>query len=510
MEKVCKISNQQFQISDKETFYCQERAIPLPDISPQERFRQMLAFYNEGTLFERTCSYSKKKIISCHRPDTVYPVYDREIWLSDAYDPLEFGQDYDFNKPFFQQFQELANRVPREATLGAHIENSPYINSSMNLKNCHYVFNSIGGQDCMYCILLNQCRDSFDLLFCSDCELCYEGINLKNCYHVLWGTHSNNCSDSYFIYGCKSCTNCFGCVGLINKNYCIWNKQYTKEEYQIELKKLLTGNRTDINNYKKQLQELIQKTGYIYESNVAAEECTGTFIDHSANAQSSHFIHNCHDIEHSLLVYDSHDVISTIIAHESELLYRNMAVGVNSYNTQFCYVATNLVECQYSGIIIGGDHLFGCLGFNRKQQYCILNKQYSKSEYEELVPRIIAHMKDTGEYGQWFPWAISDYPYSDTVAQQFFPLNDEQALKMGVRTSTEKAYPTTDTITTVSENIQDVEDTILQQTLRDPINSQAFRLQKQELQFYRDHKIPVPEHSFENRHLARAKVLFRF
>jgi hypothetical protein len=32
------------------------------------------------------------------------------------------------------------------------------------------------------------------------------------------------------------------------------------------------------------------------------------------------------------------------------------------------------------------------------KQYCILNKQYTKEEYEELVPKIIEHMKKTGEW----------------------------------------------------------------------------------------------------------------
>jgi len=31
-------------------------------------------------------------------------------------------------------------------------------------------------------------------------------------------------------------------------------------------------------------------------------------------------------------------------------------------------------------------------------KYCILNKQYSKEEYEELVPKIIEHMQKTGEW----------------------------------------------------------------------------------------------------------------
>lgn len=37
----------------------------------------------------------------------------------------------------------------------------------------------------------------------------------------------------------KYCNNCFGCVNLYQKDYCIFNKQYTKEEYEIIVPKLI-------------------------------------------------------------------------------------------------------------------------------------------------------------------------------------------------------------------------------------------------------------------------------
>ena len=42
-------------------------------------------------------------------------------------------------------------------------------------------------------------------------------------------------------------------------------------------------------------------------------------------------------------------------------------------------------------------NLFGCVGLKNKQ-YCILNKQYTKEEYETLVVRIIQQMQQTGEW----------------------------------------------------------------------------------------------------------------
>ena len=48
---------------------------------------------------------------------------------------------------------------------------------------------------------------------------------------------------------------------------------------------------------------------------------------------------------------------------------------------------------QYSFFTINSSNLFGCVGL-RNKQYCILNKQYTKEEYEKLVPKIIEHMNN--------------------------------------------------------------------------------------------------------------------
>jgi hypothetical protein len=55
-----------------------------------------------------------------------------------------------------------------------------------------------------------------------------------------------------------------------------------------------------------------------------------------------------------------------------------------------------------------------------------LNKQYSREEYEKLLPRIIEHMQKTGEWGEFFPEEISDYPYTDTNANDYFPEQENE------------------------------------------------------------------------------------
>lgn len=54
----------------------------------------------------------------------------------------------------------------------------------------------------------------------------------------------------------------------------------------------------------------------------------------------------------------------------------------------------NSEELYYCHIAKDTKHCFACVGVHGKE-YCIFNKQYSKEEYEALVPKIIEHMQKT-------------------------------------------------------------------------------------------------------------------
>ncbi|MDR2189932.1 MAG: hypothetical protein LBP53_01790 [Candidatus Peribacteria bacterium] len=70
------------------------------------------------------------------------------------------------------------------------------------------------------------------------------------------------------------------------------------------------------------------------------------------------------------------------------------------------------------------SNLFGCIGLRGKEYY-ILNKQYTKEKYEELVPKIIEKMKADEEWGEYFPASISPFGYNETLANEYFPLTEE-------------------------------------------------------------------------------------
>ena len=68
---------------------------------------------------------------------------------------------------------------------------------------------------------------------------------------------------------------------------------------------------------------------------------------------------------------------------------------------------------------------------HKEQKYCILNKEYSKDDFEALRVYIVEDMNKNPyvdskgrvfAYGEFFPPDLSRFAYNETSASQYFPL----------------------------------------------------------------------------------------
>ncbi|MEK6615123.1 MAG: hypothetical protein AABZ32_03275, partial [Bacteroidota bacterium] len=140
--------------------------------------------------------------------------------------------------------------------------------------------------------------------------------------------------------------------------------------------------------------------------NLQSENCSGDYISNSKNCRDCYIIQpGCEDCTHVFNAFpglkDSYDC--TFSGENSSLLYECMGTGVNNYMTSWAVLSLNNIHAvQYAMGVMNSNHCFGCSNL-KNESYCILNKKYSKSEYEEILPRIIQHMKSTGEWGEFFP-----------------------------------------------------------------------------------------------------------
>src|SRR3989344_3349887 len=125
-------------IIDLDDFAFYERMqVPSPTRCPECRAVRRMTWWNEHNLFKNKDSHDGKEIFSTYPPQSPWPVYEHSYWWSDDWDAMGYGREYDFKRPFFEQFNELVCAVPRSAREIKSLENSDYSDNSSHLKNCY-------------------------------------------------------------------------------------------------------------------------------------------------------------------------------------------------------------------------------------------------------------------------------------------------------------------------------------------------------------------------------------
>ena len=524
--RICANCQAEFRIEPEDFGFYQKMQVPPPTWCPECRLQRRLAERNERTFHRRKCDAPghTEDIISIYSPDRRLRVYDLDFWWSDKWDPLSHGRSYDFNKPFFQQFKELLEETPLLALFDSKSVNSQYCNLTVEHKNCYLVTAGWNNEDSIYSNRISYCKNTADSYVCHKTEYGYENVYCKDSNRLFFSRNSEGCSNSYFLYDCANCSDCIACTGLRNKSYCIFNRQYSKEEYKNRIAELRLDTREGLARLREKLEELRLGAIHRYANIYRSESVVGDNIENSRNC------HYCFDLagEAENVKYsnwgtyglkDSYDT-GPGTGGKSEMVYEGVSIGVNNGNCAFGTIVWYSNGVRYGFNCHSSQNLFGCVSV-RSKQYCILNKQYTKEEYEALVPKIIEHVnampyRDAKgreyRYGDFFPVEISPFFYNDTIAQEYFPLTKERAAGEGYpwQDPKEKAYQPTKIAEDLPDSIRDVPDSIMNEVIACAHGgtcrhgcSTAFKIIPAELAFYRQFDLPLPQFCPNCRHHAR-------
>ncbi|MBI4652946.1 hypothetical protein HY750_01710 [Candidatus Kuenenbacteria bacterium] len=395
--KICQNCQQKFIIEPEDFEFYEKIKVPAPTFCPECRIQRRMTWRNEASLYKRKNDFSEENIISAISSDKSFKVYDYKTWWSDKWDPMDYGMDYDFFRPFFRQFRELLEKVPMLALFDGHSVNSEYCQHAANNKSCYLVSASLGNENMTYSNRVWECTDSSDIYIGNKLQLCYEIFNCYNCYCLFYSRNCRNCNDSFFLFDCANCNDCFGCVNLRNKAYYIFNKPHSKEEYKRKIQEFNLGDYKKVLEMKEKFQEIFKTALHKYANLKKTVNVIGDNIEEGKNSQF------CFDlfglVEDSKFLWwgganckDSYDG-GPGIGDRSELLYEGVDNGIQSSRTKFSVVVWGCHNTYYCFNCHSCSYLFGCIGLRHKE-YCILNKQYIKEEYEKLVPKIIEHMNE--------------------------------------------------------------------------------------------------------------------
>lgn len=495
MERVCQQSGEHFYISERELAYCEREGVPPPLVSPRMRIQQLGAFRNRSHLFQSVCAHSGKKILSQFPPARNLVVYDVDIWESDAWSGFDYGREYDFTRPFFEQFAELMSVVPLPnlAVIRSTMENSDYAHGITGGKNLYLVFAASHNEDCYFCRMINRCRNVADSILVEDSELCYECRNVHSCYNLRYSEDCHNCAESAFLVGCYGCRNCYGCVNLRQAEYHFYNEKLSAAEYKARIAAIDLGSYAVVQRELRSFQEYVLKFPRKYYSGQRAEGSSGNFLNNTKNVRDSFFIFNGEDLENCIWLAQSKDCfVSWSYGNGSELLYNCVSCGDKAHNLRFCVDCWpgghDLEYCIYTGY--GSADCFACVGLKRAQ-YCIFNRRYTKEEYRDLKRRIIASMKAGGEYGRFFPVQFSPFYYNISEASELFPLEAGQAAAAGF-TWYDEPLSTEGGTSAYCDHIHELDDSALGKVFACQKTGKPFRLTRIELDFYRKLNIPPP------------------
>jgi len=478
-------------------------------------------FRNEIVFYRRECELCHKNTISIFSPDRKFKIYCSKCWWSDNWNPGDFYLDYNPNKNFFTQFKELQLKTyffDRSLDYSTLV-NCEYVNYTGNSKNCYFIFNADFCDNVYYSAVVNHMKDSSDCLMMNKTELSYGCIGGDGSSVFF----SENCPESINVWyskDCIGCINCFGCVNLRNKSNYIFNESVSKEEFKKKVKEMELDKYSSNIKVEKNIYDFWDKfpRKYMYErmnSNVS-----GSYVYNSKNAKNCYQAVSVEDGAYSQFITlptfrDAYDI--TEWGNGLEFCIDSVSIGEGVYEIKYSDgVFKNSREVEYSMYGIGIKNCFGCINL-RKKEYCILNKQYSKEEYEKLRLQIIDDMNlnpyidskgRIWKYGDFFPYDLSPFSYNESFANQYFPLDKKEIEESGFSYSDLKKpdYQKTIELEDIPDSIYNIKDDFINEIIQCSC-SKFYKIMSGELQLLKKFGLPIPRICPDCRYLKRIKRL---
>ncbi|MBI2636269.1 hypothetical protein HYW84_03005 [Candidatus Peregrinibacteria bacterium] len=501
---------QSFAITDRDRAFYRKMDVPPPKSCPDCRFMRRLAERNARTLYKRKCDLTGREFISPYHPDRPFPVYHPDTWWGDGWDETAYGRSADFSRPFFDQLGELLNEVPHQGqfVVPGTMQNSDYVNCAGYLKDCYLIAETDYNENCYYGNRIFYNKAMVDCSNVYENELCYECIDCRKSYGLKFCEECENCSGSFFLSNCIACRDCISCINQRQKHHMIMNQQLTEEEYEKRKAALELNTYDGLQKMRRDADEFFLTQPHKAVQNEHNERSTG---NHLYNSKDCEDCYDCKDVEdcvHCARVFSVKSSMDyTSWGDRSELMYQCASSGDRAYNLKFCTTCTTgNSNLEYCARCSECSDCFGCVGM-RKKKHCIFNKQYSKEEYAKLRDQLITRMKQSGEWGEFFPKSLCPFAYNETIAMEYFPLAKEEALKRGYAwrdpVDDPPNVPRTISAEQLPQTIVEVSDDVLNWAVTCPVTGRPFRIIRQELAFYLQMDLPLPRKHPDQRHAER-------
>ncbi len=501
--RTCAGCGAEFRLSEADLFSIGAYQVPAPKFCPDCRHMRRELHVNVRNLFRRRCTLTGEALVSNVVAGDPIKVVSVSEFFSARVDNAAFGREVQFDRPFFTQWNELQAACYRPALVRGFLpdQNSEYTNFSAANTNAYLLFNSFDCVDCYYGFGLAGCANVVDGYRVEDCEACYEVVDCRECRRSAFLENCERCEDSYFLANCSDCRNCMLCTNLEGKELHFLNEPVSQAEF--EAFRALLDSRKSLSELKQQFETFARQAPRPAAFGRRNENSVGDYLH---ECRDLHFAFEClrsAESRYVRQVSDSSRCVDCSGIVGGELLYECTNVGRKATYLRFTMQSYgDLSRLTYCSLCFQDcTDLFGCFGL-RGKQYCLLNKQYTKDDYEKLVVQVVAHMESTGEWGEFFPPESSVVPYNLSMAQDSFPLSSEEASQREFRWQA-----AVETLASAGAEVPDRLDLSSDDTTDElfscSVCSHRFRIIAQELLYLRRAGIALPALCFQCRHERR-------
>jgi DNA-directed RNA polymerase subunit RPC12/RpoP len=505
--KQCQMCRNDFTIGSEDFDFYEKVSVPAPTLCPDCRQQRRYAWRNERTLYRRNCDLCQKSTVSIYSPNKPFKVFCVPCWWGDGWDPADYGRDFDFARPVFEQFGELMRETPRMALLNKNSINSEYSHHAGDNKNAYLTFSAFDNENIFYSTFIMKSRDCVDCSYLYDAvERCYEVLDSRKSYQCQWSMLLKDCANLAYCYDCHGSSDCFMSSNLRNKRFVFRNEQLTREDYMARVAEYDLGSFAHREQLVEEFRNLVRDyTIHKFAVSERNANSTGSMIFNSKNARDCFDGDKFEDTKYYYSGIDARMCMDLYHAgHNMELCYE-LHGCTRVTNSMFCHMCYDNAFLQYCDSCQNSQNLFGCVSI-KKGEYMILNKKYSKEEYTVLREQIVEHMKSTGEYGEFFPPAMAPIYYNETQGNFYMPLSHEEVLARGW--NWEDQLPGTfgrETITTedIADNIRDAGAAATKEIYACMDCTKNYNIIPDEFAFYKRETIPLPRRCPDCRYKRR-------
>lgn len=290
---------------------------------------------------------------------------------------------------FYKELKRIITSYPKRPQDTVASENCDYATSVYYCNNVYHGFDVNNSKDSAYIQSSLLCVNCFDVDYTVECELTFESIDAFKCYNCTYLEDCGNMRDADYCSRSSNCHDVFGCVRLKNKSFCIFNRQLSEADYREKVKE-----------YKKWPAEKVWAEVVKIQDRFPV---TQTHEDFNQNTPFGNYIYYnkdcymCFDAtnnESCAYIYEGHKnkmCYDISLSGESQLSYEFIDSAL-LFNCNYAMWSKSCQDSWYMMSCFDVKDSIGCFGLNHRQ-YCILNRQLSKEDYERISGPLLAELK---------------------------------------------------------------------------------------------------------------------